>query len=151
MRASPRVQNHVLTQESVTIALHTLGLAKDASVVARGIDIWRDFRNTPQAAAKAAQFLVANPVEKRGSISQAFWTLFEVLASDATGHSLGAKGSVSQSSEPPRPSDAGARSKSEAASTTVAQAESVKTEATRGNTLTSSCAKAEQALKSSPD
>lgn len=76
----PRLQVHELTNQSIAIAMNTLAKTATASVIAAGVLSLERFRADPHGAAKAADF-VAKHRQKHPSVPNAFWQLFEDIAS----------------------------------------------------------------------
>lgn len=77
---TPRHQDHAATKGAIAVARHALQLAKDATIVARGVAMLRKVKNIRDGPSQIKKFLTEIPAPERGGIPQGFWTHLSAFA-----------------------------------------------------------------------
>lgn len=82
---SPRLQDHPETKGPIAVARHALQLAKDATIVVRGVALLQKVKMVRDGPAQIKKFLAGVPEHERSGISQGFWTHFTAFAMSSEG------------------------------------------------------------------
>lgn len=79
---SPRLQQHHITSEATTVALHTLGALKDAAIVCDGVQLFVTYKDSHLGPAKASAFLQKHIPSSHPNLPAAFWAMLQALSAE---------------------------------------------------------------------
>lgn len=106
MDLSPALPENAITKGSIAVALHTMSEAKNTSIIARGLDLYKTVKHTKDGPQKVRAFIDSHADATKSNVPASFWAHLSAFADEfkATGPASSIAASSSTVVAPPAPS-----------------------------------------------